>query len=160
MPPQIAMAQRRKTAREPQFLHPQNREGSFYMARPRTPTNVLELRGAFNKNPQRKRPNEPKATGEIGSFALGSCDPAEIWNELVGSCPQNVLTNADRMALEIAVEYLRQFRTDPMRCSSERVKTLIGLLARFGMTPSDRAKLSLPGNDKKEESPWAKFATQ
>lgn len=130
------------------------------MARPRTPSNVLELRGAFNKNPQRKRKNEPKAEGEIGSFFNGPTTSEEIWNELVAACPANVLTGADRMALEIAVEYMRQFRIDPTGCTAERVKTLINLLARFGMTPSDRAKLSLPGSDDKKESPWARLAAE
>lgn len=128
------------------------------MARPRTPSNVLELRGSFQKNPQRKRLNEPKPVGVVGDFSIGSADPAKIWDELVESCPRNVLTASDRMALEIAVEYMRQFRENPTSCPSDRVKTLIGLLARFGMTPSDRAKLSLPGGETKEESPWAKFS--
>ena len=130
------------------------------MARPRTPSNVLELRGAFKKDPQRKRKNEPKPTGSIGHFSAGPIGAQEIWNELVLACPQNVLTNADRMALEIAVEYMRQFRQDPVGCPAERVKTLINLLARFGMTPSDRAKLSIPEKNKEVEDPWASLVTQ
>ena len=74
------------------------------MARPRKPSNVLELRGAFNKNPNRKRPNEPKPIGTVGDYSLGSVEPAEIWEELKAACPQNVLTQSDRLAFEIAVE--------------------------------------------------------
>lgn len=128
------------------------------MARPRTPSNVLELKGAFKKNPQRKRVNEPNPAKAIGKRPAQSVDPDEIWDEIIAKCPPNVLTNADELALEIAVEYMRQFRMDPMRCSAERIKTVINLLARFGMTPSDRAKLSLPDSGgKKEEEPWAQF---
>lgn len=130
------------------------------MARPRTPSNVLELRGAFTKNPQRRRKGEPKPTGEIGSYSPGSIGKEDIWNELVSNCPPNVLTNSDRLALEIAVEYLHQFRTNPFSCSSERVKTLINLLARFGMTPSDRAKLSLPEKERESDDPWQRLASQ
>lgn len=38
------------------------------MARPRKPGNVLELKGAFKRNPARgkARENEPKPNGEIG----------------------------------------------------------------------------------------------
>lgn len=130
------------------------------MARPRTPSNVLELRGSFAKNPQRKRKGEPKPTGEVGSYSLGAIEKEKIWNELVSSCPPNVLTNSDRLALEIAVEYMHQFRTNPFGCPSERVKTLINLLARFGMTPSDRAKLSLPEKEKESDDPWQRLANQ
>lgn len=131
------------------------------MARPRKPTAVLNITGAFAKNPNRKRPGEPKPTGGIGPYrplTEGSLEPAKIWDELVGMCAPGVLTNSDRAAMEIAVEYLRQFRVDPIHCSAERVKTLIALLARFGMTPSDRAKLSLPEPPNSSEVvPWDKF---
>lgn len=129
------------------------------MARPRTPTNVLELRGAFKKDPQRKRKNEPKPTGEIGAHSLGTTNPSEIWDELVAACAPNVLTVSDRIALEIAVEYMSQFRKDPANYSNERVRLLISLLAKFGMTPSDRAKLSIPDlASNKENDPWADLA--
>jgi len=130
------------------------------MARPRTPSNVLELRGAFAKNPQRKRPNEPKPVGDVGSYSIASCDPAEIWEELKTACPKNVLTQSDRLAFEIAVEFTRQFRENPTGLSSERIKTLINLLARFGMTPADRAKIDLGSADTQEESPWARLAAK
>lgn len=128
------------------------------MARPRTPSNVLELRGSFKKDPQRKRKNEPKPTGEVGKLTMGSTDPKEIWDELVTACAPNVLTVSDRIALEIAVEYMSQFRKDPANYPNERVRILISLLSKFGMTPSDRAKLSIPDADSSGgNDPWAKF---
>lgn len=130
------------------------------MARPRTPSNVLELRGSFKKDPQRNRKNEPKTVGDVGSYSVGPTDQKEIWNELIAACPKNVLTGSDRIALEIAVEYMRQFRLDPVGCTAERVKTLINLLARFGMTPADRAKLSIEDKSKEEKDPWANLAAQ
>jgi hypothetical protein len=46
------------------------------MARPRTPTNVLEIRGAFKKHPERKR-EDPEPAGELGepprSSSRASC---------------------------------------------------------------------------------------
>ena len=128
------------------------------MARPRTPSNVLELKGAFKKNPQRKRVNEPKSAGKIGIRHIGPTDPKEIWDEIVSACAPNVLTVSDTIALEIACQYMSQFRLDPENYSNERVRILISLLAKFGMTPSDRAKLSIPDLDgNKGDDPWSQF---
>lgn len=128
------------------------------MARPRTPSKVLDIRGAFKKNPQRKRLNEPMPIGEVGKYGIGTTNPSEIWDELVSICPPHVLKNSDRFVMEIAVEYLRQFRESPANYSNERIRILISLLGKFGMTPSDRAKLSIPeANKSSVEDPWAKF---
>ena len=129
------------------------------MARPSKPTAVLELTGAFKKNPQRKRTGEPTPTGGIGAYAKGSTDREKIWDEIVGQCAPGVLTNADRLSLEIAVEYIRQFRTDPVKFSAARIHVLIAILGRFGMTPADRAKMHLPEAPKGggEVVPWSKF---
>ena len=129
------------------------------MARPRKPTKVLELTGAFKKNPKRKREGEPVTTGGIGAFKKGSVDREVIWDEIVGQCALGVLTNADRLALEIAVEYIGQFRTDPVKFSAARIHVLTAILGRFGMTPADRAKMHLPEAPKRsgEVVPWSKF---
>lgn len=125
------------------------------MARPRTPTNVLEMRGAFAKNPQRARPDEPEALGVIGPapdhFEL---DQVAAWNEITSSCHAGVLCRADRLAVEQAACLLEMSRRRPIKLdsgdmqypemkSSDRTM-LIGLLARFGMTPSDRSKVTAP----------------
>lgn len=132
------------------------------MARPRTPTKVLEIKGSFKKNPNRKRDGEPVPTGGIGAFSEGSKDRQQIWDEIVGQCAPGVLANADRLALEIAVEYVRQFRVDPVKFSAARIHVLIALLGRFGMTPADRAKMHLPEAPKGDGDnvvPWKKFIT-
>jgi len=51
-----------------------------------------------------------------------------------------VLTNADRIALEIASRLLVRFRTGLLLKASE-VSCLVSLLARFGMTAADRNKI-------------------
>jgi phage terminase small subunit len=99
--------------------------------------------------------------GEVGKYGIGTTNPSEIWDELVSICPPHVLKNSDRLVMEIAVEYLRQFRESPASYSNERVRILISLLGKFGMTPSDRAKLSIPEvNNPDDEDPWAKLARQ
>jgi hypothetical protein len=127
------------------FLFPQNFIHGFFMARPRTPTNILEMRGAFKKDPQRARDDEPEAAGAVG-------DPPErfndgqraAWNDIVKTCHKGVLCAADGLAVEIAAILLDQFRTNPIDIPAARIARLDSLLARFGMTPSDRSKVTVP----------------
>ena len=51
------------------------------MARPRTPTTLLEVRGAFIKDPQRRRLHEPIAEGEAKKPAFVKGIAARIWRE-------------------------------------------------------------------------------
>lgn len=83
------------------------------MARPRKPTNVLELTGAFKKDPQRRR-EDAEPVGEL------TAPPAHIngavlhaWKEIAKYAPRDVLTNSDRLSLELAANLLAQFRNDP-----------------------------------------------
>ncbi len=111
------------------------------MARPRKPTNVLELTGAFKKNPQRKR-EDAETAGAL------SAPPAHIngavlhaWNEIAQYAPRDVLTESDRLSLELAANLLAQFRNDPTEFPSSKLVRLEALLGKFGMTPADRAKV-------------------
>lgn len=114
------------------------------MARPRTPTNVLEMRGAFRHDPQRAaaRENEPEPEGDIG-------DPPEhlseiergCWLELVALCHEGVLCSADRPFMEYGARVWAQLRSD------ESIDPKLGIwfetvCARLGMTPADRSKVS------------------
>ena len=112
------------------------------MGRPRTPTNVLDKRGAFEKDPQRKRSAEPKPTADIG-------DPPKsfdrkhkaTWKELMGIIPPGVLFNSDRWSVEALVCLMVEFRRDPTRFSAAQYARLENLLGKMGMTPSDRSKV-------------------
>lgn len=111
------------------------------MARPRTPTNVLELKGAFKKNPQRAR-QDAESVGPLSS-APPHLAGAELdaWNEIAQYAPPGVLTDSDRIALEVAANLLAQFRNDPVEFPSTKLVRLEALLGKFGMTPADRAKV-------------------
>ena len=57
------------------------------MARPKTPTAILEANGAFVKNPQRRRPSEPRPDVESPDPPQSVIDDAVAlakWHELVG----------------------------------------------------------------------------
>jgi hypothetical protein len=113
------------------------------MGRPRKPTAVLELTGAFRKDPQRKR-TEPPTTGPLG-------DPPEhftaeqdaMWHELASVCPPGVLTRSDRCLVEIAVVLMLQFRKQGAHMSSSDFNQLVSVLSRMGMRPADRSRVGI-----------------
>lgn len=111
------------------------------MARPRTPTNVLDARGAFRKHPERKR-QEPDTSGPLGRPpAHVKGEVLKAWKEIVKSAPLEVLTGSDRLALELAANLLAQFRLNPVEFPAARLVRLEALLGKFGMTPADRSKV-------------------
>lgn len=125
------------------------------MARPSKPTAVLELVGAYKKNPQRKRKNEPKPTQGIGTFSEGPTSLTEIWDEVVAQVVPGVLTISDRLALELVCRLLAEIRMHPEEISVGKVTALCNLLGRFGLTPADRAKITIPEEEKEDE--WSGF---
>ncbi|MDB5937533.1 MAG: hypothetical protein JWQ01_4877 [Massilia sp.] len=115
------------------------------MGRPRTPSNILDARGAFNKNPNRRRVDEPEPNGEIGDAPERFTeDERTAWAEIVGTCAAGVFCKSDRIAIEVASVLLAMFRADPAGIPGAKLARLDSLMARFGMTPSDRSKVSAP----------------
>lgn len=121
------------------------------MARPRKPTKVLELTGAFEKNPQRSRPKEPMPSGAIGDPPIHlALEAKEIWRELSDACFW--ATDADRQIMEIASVLLHRFRTD---AEFKHMNHLISSLGKLGLTPSDRSKVTVPEKPQ-AKSKWAR----
>lgn len=121
------------------------------MARPRTPTNVLALRGAFDKNPKRgaERANEPPPNGEVGNPPLGlTVAVHDAWKEIVDACPPGVLCKADRIALHVAAVLYSEFKNCASDMPAARVNALFAALSRFGMDPSSRSKVNIPSKPK------------
>lgn len=117
------------------------------MGRNRTPSNVLELRGAFDKNPQRRR-EEPKVEKELGP-PPEHFDGARraAWVEIVGHAPEGILTRADRIAVEMLADLLARYRASMAgaeKFTSADRRDLMALLARFGMTAADRSRVAAP----------------
>lgn len=133
------------------------------MARPRTPTNILKLKGADKKNPARMkdRENEPVDPNPIG-------DPPEhlnkhekaAWHEIISTTMPGVLVRSDRIALEMAACLLTKLRGQK-RIRNSRGKMVIDrpgpadktqffrYLSHFGMMPADRARISIPKEPEK-----------
>lgn len=114
------------------------------MGRPRTPTNILDARGAFDKNPQRKR-TDPATSGPIGDAPAHLNEmEAAIWAEVLEIAPQGVLTCADRFAVEEMCRLVAEVRVGGNEMTSANRSLLRTYLGQFGMTPADRAKINVP----------------
>lgn len=126
------------------------------MGRPRTPSKVLEARGAFAKNPQRRRDNEPEVREPLGSPPEGLSEAeGRAWHEIALYAPVGVLTQADRLTMELACTLIAEYRADRSGFAAQKYARLQSLLGSFGMTPSDRSKLSIEKPD--SENRWSQF---
>lgn len=118
---------------------------------------MLDLRGAFKKNPQRgrERAGEPIPTTEVGKApACLKPDQKKIWDEMVAQAFW--LTGADRFLLEIGVTLMAMFRANQFEVKDHTV--LINTLNKLGFGPSERSKLKAPGANEDEENPFDNFA--
>ena len=122
------------------------------MGRPRKPTSILELTGAFDKNPARalKRVNEPIPSGEIGDPpAYFNEFLREIWAELVDEAAPGVMKRSDRKALEAwcqIVAFIRVGAADSALFSQNKAYA-----QQFGMTPAARSLVEVPQEDNGNE---------
>lgn len=118
------------------------------MTKQRTPTKILEMRGAFKKNPQRRRTEEPQPEHLIAA------DPPDHWAEdvqqayrdIVGSCVPGVLTDMDTLAVEVAARSLAQLRhrfEEKGKATMADARAVYLMLGKLGMNPSDRSGLSV-----------------
>ncbi len=111
----------------------------------RKPTELLTLSGAFEKNPQRRRPVGPKSDRPIGEPpACLAPDEAGCWAEFVSNAPAGVLTSGDRWALE-AVARLMAKPAGGGGLTSAETGHLRGFLSELGASPASRGQVQAPG---------------
>ena len=126
------------------------------MARPRTASNVLQLKGAFKKDPKRgvEHENEPTIKAGIGKApeSMGAAEKL-MWDEIVSLAPVGVLGDSDRLVVECIAELMVMKRTLGM---SEFPPPLLGrleaMLGKIGFTPSDRSKIKVAPSEKPTNS--------
>lgn len=125
--------------------------------RPRKPTAVLELAGAFIKHKDRKadRADEPKPLGKIGKAPKSlDEDSTKVWDDMARE--GHWLTSADRFLLEIAAKYMAYFSRGGG--DTKVIGQLITVLNKLGFGPAERSKIKAPGaKDKDDEDPFAEF---
>lgn len=126
------------------------------MARPRKPTAIKELNGAYKKDPQRRPENEPQPSGPLGEppkyFTKRRKD---IWREIELNAAEGVLTISDRLAVEMLTNlvYKQRYAADDFKASDGAL--LAKMLSQLGMTPADRSKIVVP--KKPEVNPFSDF---
>jgi hypothetical protein len=122
------------------------------MSANKKPMEIRKLHGTDQTNKHRNNENIPEPSSGIGPGAKYlSNGEREIWDEIVSiSCP-GVLGNTDRISLEIMCRLLYRFRFGDhdkdavlVNLNGAELSQLSSLLGRFGMTPVDRMKLSVP----------------
>jgi len=113
--------------------------------RPRTPTNILELKGSIKKDPLRfkDRENEPQNVNPVGD-PPDNLNEAEqsAWHQFVRESIDGVLGEADRIALEQACKIYAKSKTADL--TGQEHTQFFRYLSQFGMLPADRSKISVP----------------
>jgi hypothetical protein len=114
------------------------------MAPPRKPSNVLELRGTFKRNPQRRRKPLKAAEGPFGNPPDGFDEVQRAcWLEILDLAPPDVLKRSDRFAVEFLASLLAEFRQARYAFPAPKIAHMRLLLATFGMTPASREGFGL-----------------
>lgn len=133
------------------------------MGRPRKPTAILEMNGAFRKNPARarSRASVPKVQNEIGDppecFTLPGMERhLSVWHEIVAQVPERVLTFSDRIIVEMAVRALYKVRTGTAKAEDKTM--LKSCLVELGMTPVARERINVPKEKNNAENPWKRLS--
>ena len=127
------------------------------MSRPRTPSNVLELKGAFDKNPQRRR-EDPKVEPGLGD-PPGYFDDEEraIWSEIAATAPEGVLARSDRLCVEMLIPLIVRLRNrEPMKAAERAF--MLSTLTRIGCTPADRSRVARPAEPEEQLDIWSVLA--
>ena len=145
------------------------------MPRPPTPIAILEARGSLRKNPQRYRArieSQPTARGPLGAPpAHWNIDPGcyqhvrharwrAIWTELDEQLPVGTLKAQDRILIELLVPEIDRMREKPSEMKPVDKTNLLSMLAKLGMTPVDRVKVSTDERKRTQRASgdWERFA--
>lgn len=121
------------------------------------PTEILDAKGSFIKHPEYRRTEEPVVTKPLGNPpAHLTPEQKKAWKEIAKQIPPGVAKHADRLSLEMMAVLLCKFRAGTAKASDNA--QLINLLARFGMTPADRTKVS--AGETPKQSKLAKFLSK
>lgn len=110
------------------------------MARPRTPSNVLELRGAFKKDPKRRR-QPVAAAGEFDPTPPRHLpkDHVRAWHSVVAQIPPGVPTASDYLSIEIMASVLARFW---LTGELDYAKELRMWFGQYGLTGAAREKIA------------------
>lgn len=124
------------------------------MPRPRLPSNVLQLRGSFQKDPKRKR-QDAQGAGPVNleppAHLPGNVIPA--WQWVCPRLPQISITSSDEIAIECVARLLAEM-WDSRRVDTKLMSELQRWLIQLGMTPAARTKIPA-SKPPAEQNPFA-----
>ena len=128
------------------------------MPAPRKPSNVLEFRGSFKKNPSRRRKVIKASDEPIGSPpGYLTQEQVDVWHEILRIAPPGIIKATDRMPLEVLTCLMCEFRQGPTLFTASRIAQLMALFGRFGLTPADREKMSMQQDEPVKQDQYAEF---
>ena len=112
------------------------------MSAVRKPTAHLEASGAYKKDPARARHHEPDTGRGVGPAPEWVADEVrQAWDAIVSDTAPGVWQSSDRVFLEVLSTQVARFRREGEAYGIQRIGVLLSMLARGGMTPSDRSRV-------------------
>ena len=114
------------------------------MPAPRKPSNILELTGAFKRNPQRRRKPLKAPEGPFGDPPDGFDElQCQAWLEILDLAPPEVLKRSDRVQVELLASLMAEFRAARYAFPASKIGHLRLMLGSLGMTPASREGFGL-----------------
>lgn len=120
--------------------------------RPRTATAIQEAKGAFDKNPQRRRTGEPVADGEAARPPFVKGAAAKIWQHYAPLVAKMGLLKAvDSHNFGVWCCLAAEFAKDPERMNANRITQMRQMGEKFGLDPRSRAALGSGDGDEDKD---------
>jgi hypothetical protein len=124
------------------------------MGRNRLPTAIQDAKGAYLKDPQRKRDAEPTTDRPLGPPPTYlTPEEKKVWKQLAKQALPGVLMQSDRLMFSVLVRLANKHYVGVPMLASETAQ-MIQLSSKFAMNAADRSKVSV---DKPEQDDLAKF---
>lgn len=128
------------------------------MAGRRKPTAELKLHGEYEPSRHGDRSREPQPTGKPVKPKTMKGEASRHWDSIVPSLVETgVATAQDTPALIRLCEFWAEYEAAKEQGTKDRIRLMmmvaahkqwIDLASRFGLTPSDRARIVSDGKDK------------
>lgn len=90
---------------------------------------------------RRQNPDAPDGTGRLKPPPRSwPADMKKLWREIVDAAPHGVLTESDRLLIEISVRNLKSIRDGEVLTAAQSAE-MRRCLGEMGMTPAERGRL-------------------
>jgi hypothetical protein len=115
------------------------------MARPKQSTAVMEARNAFKAHPERRPGPEPEHEGPLGAVPPHfTPSEAAAWMQICEDSAPGVLTQSERILVEILAKLLADIRDNPEEATTAKYTRIESLIGKIGCTPADRNRVVVP----------------